>query len=390
MPGTNPVKNSELRDWVILLPTYNNAGTLADILMELEKQDLDIIAINDGSTDHTGTILSAYRNVKTYTFDKNKGKGMALRYGFEQAYRKGYKTAITLDTDGQHDPADLAQFNTLLKENNEVLILGSRNMKRKDVPRRSSFGRSFSNFWVQVATGYKLSDTQTGFRAYPLEPIHRITWYTNRFEFEIEIMVRLAWQGVPILEVPIAVEYPENRVSHFRPFQDFMRVSLLNTFLVPIGLLYQRPKMWLSKLSVDRLKKTFLNEWRRGESDPVKLSLSIGVGLFFGIAPIWGYQMLAAFGIASIFKLNRILVLLFSNISVPPMIPFILYGSYKIGGFVLSNPDENIMVDDITWELVYTQIAQYTVGALLLALIVGSMGTLLTFLIVLIKNKLSV
>ena len=64
------------------------------------------------------------------------------------------------------------------------------------------------------------------------------------------------------------------------------------------------------------------------------------------------------------FKLNRILVLLFSNISVPPMIPFILYGSYKIGGFVLSNPDENIMVDDITWELVYTQIAQYTVGAL--------------------------
>ena len=390
MPGTNPVKNRELRDWVILLPTYNNADTLADILTELGKQDLDVIAINDGSIDQTSTILNAFSNVKTYTFDKNKGKGMALRFGFEQAYRMGYKTAITLDTDGQHDPADLAQFKALLKENNEALILGSRNMKRKDVPKRSSFGRSFSNFWVQVATGYKLSDTQTGFRAYPLELINGITWYTHRFEFEIEVMVRLAWRRVPILEVPIAVEYPENRVSHFRPFQDFMRVSFLNTFLVPIGLLYQRPKNWLSKWSAAQLKETLLREWRRGESDPVKLSLSIGVGLFFGIAPIWGYQMLAAFGIASIFKLNRILVLLFSNISVPPMIPFILYGSYKLGGIVLSRPDDGTTMDGVTWELVYAQITQYTIGAMLLAIVVGSIGTLLTLMILLIKNKRAV
>jgi hypothetical protein len=117
-------------------------------------------------------------------------------------------------------------------------------MDQASVPGKSSCGHKFSNFWFKVETGKKLSDTQSGYRLYPIHRLQNIRFITRKFEFEIEVLVRASWAGVEMTEVPVRVFYAEKetRISHFRPFRDFSRISVLNTVLVLIAFLYIRPR----------------------------------------------------------------------------------------------------------------------------------------------------
>ena len=117
-------------------------------------------------------------------------------------------------------------------------------MDQASVPGKSSFGHKFSNFWFWFETGLTMSDTQSGYRLYPVKLLNNTNFITRKFEFEIEVLVMSAWRGIEITEVPVRVYYAdkENRVSHFRPFKDFTRISILNTFLVIIALLYIKPR----------------------------------------------------------------------------------------------------------------------------------------------------
>jgi glycosyltransferase involved in cell wall biosynthesis len=179
---------------------------------------------------------------------KNQGKGKALITGIVQALQDGYDYAITIDSDGQHYPDDIPVFlDELGKHDEPVLLIGNRNMNQKGIPRKSSFGNRFSNFWFWFETGIQLDDTQSGYRLYPLKQLPR-KFYTRRFEFEIEVIVRCSWKGILIKNVPVKVLYdPEERVSHFRPIQDFIRISILNTVLVCITLLYIIPRNFFRK-----------------------------------------------------------------------------------------------------------------------------------------------
>ena len=155
----------------------------------------------------------------------------------------GYEYALTIDSDGQHYPSDIPVFiEKLLEFQKPILLIGSRNMNQDSVPKKSSFGHKFSNFWFHFETGIKLTDTQSGYRLYPLLYIPK-KFFTKKFEFEIEIIVRTAWNGIPVQNVPIQVLYdPTERVSHFRPFRDFTRISILNTILVFIAIFYIKPR----------------------------------------------------------------------------------------------------------------------------------------------------
>jgi hypothetical protein len=117
-------------------------------------------------------------------------------------------------------------------------------MDQASVPGKSSFGNKFSNFWFWVETGLRMNDTQSGYRLYPVKQMQGMRFLTRKFEFEIEVLVTSAWRGIGITEVPVRVFYAEkeHRVSHFRPFKDFTRISILNTVLVVIALLYIKPR----------------------------------------------------------------------------------------------------------------------------------------------------
>ncbi len=238
----------------VIVPTYNNAATLAPLLNDLAEYTEQIIVINDGSTDHTSGILSEFQALEIVSYPQNRGKGYALRQGLAMAYSLGYRFAISIDSDGQHFASDLPRFLKVLEGNEGSIIMGVRNMNQMAVPGKSNFGRKFSNFWFEVETGLRLKDTQSGYRLYPVKELHGIRFVTNKFEFEIEVLVRSAWEGIPITEVPVKVYYAEKdkRVSHFRPFRDFTRISVLNTVLVALALLYYRPRNLFRQLKKKR------------------------------------------------------------------------------------------------------------------------------------------
>lgn len=228
----------------VLIPTYNNTTTLKQVITEVLNYTSNIIIVNDGSTDTTSEILNDFRNLTIITFSKNKGKGTALKVGFKKAEELGYETAITIDSDGQHFPEDLPLFLKDLEENKqEILIIGSRKMDAPDIPEKSSVGNQFSTFWFWVLTGIKLKDTQCGFRMYPLKTINSLHLFTSRFELEIEVLVKAAWKGLEIKNLPVQVFYDtRERVTHFRPFWDVARITVLNIWFVGVALFFIIPR----------------------------------------------------------------------------------------------------------------------------------------------------
>jgi glycosyltransferase involved in cell wall biosynthesis len=205
----------------VIIPTYNNARTLTKVIADVAAYTNNIIIVNDGSTDDTENKIASLPAIRTISYPKNQGKGWALRKGFELAVELGYQYAITVDSDGQHFASDLPLFIDKLEKEGTALIMGVRNMGLDFVPGKSSFGNKFSNFWFWVETGIKCPDTQTGFRLYPVALLKTMYFFTRKYEFEIEVLVRAAWKGIKINWVPVMVYYEpkESRVSHFRPFK---------------------------------------------------------------------------------------------------------------------------------------------------------------------------
>ena len=232
-----------------VVPTYNNAGTLAGVLDGVYKHISDIIVVNDGSTDGTAALLAGSPVPFTLVeFEANKGKGAALKAGLLKARELGFDYAVTIDSDGQHFPSDIPAFLSAIAENPGAMIIGSRNIKAENMSRGSIFANHFSNFWFTLQTWIKLPDTQTGFRAYPLAGLPSLAMLTSRYEAELELLVFSAWRGVRLIPIPVKVDYPEDRVSSFRPGADFARISVLNTILCLLALVYGYPRMLINKL----------------------------------------------------------------------------------------------------------------------------------------------
>lgn len=242
----------------VILPTFNNASTLASVIKAVSNFTPDVIIVNDGSTDNTLEIVKQFPFVHLVSYRKNIGKGFALRTGFAKAIELGFDYAITLDTDGQHFADDILVLLNKLNEHPNAIIMGARNMNQDAVPRKSSFGHRFSNFWFKVETGISLSDTQSGFRLYPIRQMKDIQFFTNKFEFEVEVLVRSAWNDIEVVEVPVKVFYPEKgkRISHFRPFIDFSRIFLIRIVLVAIAILYIHPRNWIRGIKKKSLSAT--------------------------------------------------------------------------------------------------------------------------------------
>jgi len=372
----------------VLIPTYNNERTLNRVIDGVLKYTEHIIIINDGATDSTPEILKTYPNLEQIHFPQNKGKGVALREGFKKAHELEYAYAITIDSDGQHYPEDIEVFISAIEKSPNSLLIGDRNMTQEGIPKKSSFGNNFSNFWYTFETGVKLTDTQSGYRLYPLEKLANLNYFTNKFEFEIEVIVRASWKGVEVKNVPIQVLYDESeRVTHFRPIKDFTRISILNTVLVLIALLYIKPRDLFRKLKKKGFKRFFLEDFLQNSDSKEKKALSIALGVFIGISPFWGFQTALVIFLALALKLNKVISFTFSNVSLPIFIPFIVYGSFQVGALLLgAEPVINNLSDINIQNINFSEhLSHYLVGsfslAISLALLFGVIGyiTLLAF-----------
>ena len=243
----NDITDSRLtlreRGICVVIPTYNNVSTIADVVADVKCYCLDVIVVDDGCTDGTDAVLADIDGVTVVVHSRNRGKGTALKTGFRKALEMGFSYAITVDADGQHYGADINNFLEANKKHPGAMIVGSRRLDGVDRSRGSSFANKFSNFWYYVQTGHNLADTQTGYRLYPLRKLSGLSLLTSRYEAELELLVFASWHGVEIVSIPVDVYYPprEERVSHFRPGMDFFRITVLNTVLCFLAVVYGLP-----------------------------------------------------------------------------------------------------------------------------------------------------
>ncbi len=243
------VEIKELKDTLrargicVVIPTYNNEGSIQQVVSDTMAYCDDVIVVSDGSTDRTTSILQQMEGFTLVSYPENKGKGHALKMGFRKALEMGFSYAITLDADGQHYASDIPVFLRANQEHPGAFIIGSRQLEGVERSKGSNFANQFSNFWFYVQTGRALKDTQTGYRLYPLHKLWGLSLLTSRYEAELELLVFASWHGVELVPVDINVYYPprEQRVSHFRPGWDFARISVLNTVLCVLAIVYGLP-----------------------------------------------------------------------------------------------------------------------------------------------------
>ena len=357
----------------VVIPTYNNDRTLGGVIAGVRRYCADIFVVNDGSTDRTAEVLASTEGIRTIAYARNRGKGYALRCGLRAAREAGFRYALTIDSDGQHYPDDIARFIERIERRPDTLLIGARNLTADNMPARNTFANRFSNFWYLVETGRRLEDTQSGFRLYPLRRLGRLRSLCSRYEFEVEVIVRAAWRGVEVENIPVKVYYAPDgeRVSHFRPLRDFTRISLLNSVLVLEALLFYYPWRFFRALTRENIRRFIRRNITRSPESNARLAAAMGWGVLCGILPIWGYQMIFAGLSAHFMRLNKLVAIVFSNISIPPMIPFILYGSYWLGGRITGLPVE-LTLAEVTLRRMAECLAQYLAGSVALAVAAGA------------------
>lgn len=333
---------------VVAVPVYNHAGTLRQVVasaLEVLEQTFEgvehlrqVIVVDDGSTDDPQAAVAGL-DVLFHRHRCNRGKGAAILTAARAAKELGCTHLITLDADGQHDPADLPGFFQALQQDPYALYVGLRDFPDQHVPASSKFGRRFSNFWLRVHTGQHLGDSQSGFRAYPLELLTELRYRDRRYSFEVEVLVKAAWAGVSLKDVHISVHYPEKRVSHFKLFRDNVRISILNvrlTFrsilpwphkrLAPAGEVAAHQPGFTVIRPVDSIRDLL-----RYGVQPRELGLSGALGMCLGCLPLIGLQTVSVLVTATWLGRNKLVALGVNQLCIPPVVPAL---SIEVGYFM--------------------------------------------------------
>ena len=238
-----------------VIPTYQNAKTLLKVVADVHRVVDTVFVVDDGSNDGTAALLDKAtgneRPEKVLTHPKNCGKGAALKTGLTYARQQGFRYAVTVDADGQHLADDIPALLKAVEEEPDALAIGSRGLQHENMPAKSTFANRFSNFWFALQTLQRLPDTQSGLRVYPLRRLHGLRWMSARYEAELTLLVFSAWAGVKLLPVPVSVYYPprDQRVTHFRPGRDFTRISVLNTLLCFLMVVYGWPRIFCRQIA---------------------------------------------------------------------------------------------------------------------------------------------
>ncbi len=221
-----------------VIPCYQHSATLAATLNRLLPHESKIFVVDDGSdTQHREQIhqiCQMHSAVELIVHSENRGKGGAVSTGLKSAFAQGYTHAIQIDSDGQHDLSKISDLLSLSREHPNDIISGLPIYDDK-VPKGRLYGRYITHVWVWIETlSLQIKDSMCGFRVYPLKPTVTLLKTKSvgmKMDFDIEILVRLYWQGLTVRYTPVAVTYPEDGLSHFDVVKDNVRISKMHTKL---------------------------------------------------------------------------------------------------------------------------------------------------------------
>ena len=344
----------------VIAPTFNNQDTVIDVVTRIVAQGAPLIVVNDGSTDATPSLLESWRNTPpgldaiVLTHPRNRGKSSAMHTGFAHAKSLGYTHAVTIDTDGQLDPEQIPQLLVVAFAHPDAFVIGTRDITRPDYPAKSRFGRRVSNLLIWTESGVDVSDSQCGFRVYPMVLLERVKCTTGRFSFESEVIVRAGWAKIPIVETPVVCRYfaGNKRVTHFKPLRDSMRVLAMHAWLLTIAIMPWSPAagpvISLADLKGTQSERASLirriwnwispfrlwRQVRESSTGREKTAAALAVGAYIGNTPPWGIQALIAIYVARRWHLHPLAVILGTNVAMPPVGLALIFASVWIGHLI--------------------------------------------------------
>lgn len=377
---------TRLSKTLLLIPVYNHAQTLRTVAEQGLAAGFPVLVVDDGSTDGSLEAVSGMQ-VEQCRLPVNRGKGAAIRTGAAWAQARGYDAVITVDADGQHNPAEGRRLLETAEASWPSIVVGARDMEAGQAPESSIFGRDFSNFWVKIECGQSLPDTQSGFRIYPASWVADGRFITRRYAFEVEVLVRAIWAGLPVLSAPVSVRYPPTgkRVSHFDMFRDNLRLTGLHTWLVARSLFpwpHHRTFHAAGSAGTASTWRHPLDFWRLLSREPAsagELAAAVWVGIFVGALPI------IPFGIAAIVYVNQRLHLSklagvgASNVCCAPFVPFLCIETghfLRYGEFWTTFNRQTLMAE------MHHRLWEWLLGALVVGPILGFLGAAIALFLV--------
>jgi len=371
---------------LLVIPLYNHAATVGDVVKRAILTGYPVLVVDDGSTDDGFARVEELDCFKL-RLKKNSGKGVAILAAARFAARNNFAAILTLDADGQHDPDDALNLITLAEKKQwPIIIIGERQMTQDTVPRSSHFGRVFSNFWVRLECGQDLGDTQSGMRLYPVKELLLLNLTRSRYDFEIEVLVKAIWAGVATGSVDIAVHYPPpgERVSHFDKIVDNWRLTRVHSALLFRRLLPFPYTQLVEKKQSEEKKTIVKNPWQtlknlcRESSSPFWLAVAVWLGIFLGALPLIACHTVVIIYVAFRFHLNKVAAVAASQFCMPPVVPVLCIevGYYlRTGQFLL----------DLSWERWLLEIHQrlwdWLLGSLVVGPALGLVGASMVYLI---------
>lgn len=231
---------------IIVIPAYNEAATIADVIERCLQVGREVIVVDDGSLDETAAIAANFP-IELLRNETNAGKAASLVKGMRRAVEHGADIVATMDGDGQHRPEDLEALLACAARHPGLIVIGSRLHDRDAFPRERYIGNRIADFWISWACGYRVTDSQSGFRLYPAGLVRRLDLPhgpERGFVFESEILIEAARAGVRSVSTPIPALYEGTlvRASHFQPLRDVLRIirmvawKLVSRGFNPLGL----------------------------------------------------------------------------------------------------------------------------------------------------------
>lgn len=367
---------------LVVIPVYNHAATLRAVAEAALREGHPVLVVDDGSTDGS---LEAVAGLELHRLRgaRNRGKGHALLAAAAWAERRGFDALLTLDADGQHDPADGGALLAAAPAAWPAIIVGARIMAPDRTPRASRFGRAFSNFWVRLECGQRPEDTQSGFRLYPVAFLRSRRFFTRRYTFEIEVLVRAAWAGLPLRSVPVSVYYPPGaaRITHFHQVWDNLRLTGLHTALIVRSLLPWPHRRLLPApprpVGARARLRSALDQLTREHNSPGELAVAVGSGIFLGALPIMPFGLVTICYVHQKLHLNKLAGALASNLSIFPFVPFLCM---ETGHLLLHHHLWTAFNRTTLLYQLHHRLWEWLIGAMLIGPPLGAAGALLAYL----------
>ncbi len=240
----------------VVIPVYNHGQAVGAVVSAVRAHGLPCVLVDDGSEPSCAAVLDALAQkdpsgIQLVRLPENQGKGGAMMAGLRAAHERGFTHALQIDADGQHDTGDLPRFIELATQDPDSIVCGVP-IYDASVPKGRLYGRYLTHVWVWINTlSFAIRDSMCGFRVYPLAPTMALidaVRLGRRMDFDVEILVRMSWRGMRVLNQPTRVRYPTDGISHFDVFRDNVRISRMHAQLF-FGMLLRLPLLLWRKVA---------------------------------------------------------------------------------------------------------------------------------------------